>query len=97
MITHNHPPPHTQAFLAIEDIGDTLESVEALISKHENFEKSLSAQEEKFKALDEMASSMVVAEHYATMEAHAKREEVRGRMVSKHIPHYPYPTHVFVS
>ena len=25
---------------------------------------------------------MVVAEHYATMEAHAKREEVRGRMVS---------------
>ena len=39
-----------QSFLANEDIGDSLESVEALITKHENFEKTLAAQEEKFKA-----------------------------------------------
>ena len=41
---------HTfQSFLANEDIGDSLEGVEALITKHENFEKTLAAQEEKFK------------------------------------------------
>lgn len=38
-----------QSFLAIEDVGDSLDSVEALIKKHENFEKSLAAQEEKSK------------------------------------------------
>ena len=30
-----------------EDLGDSLDSVEALIKKHEDFEKSLAAQEEK--------------------------------------------------
>ena len=35
-----------QAFLN-EDLGDSLDSVEALLKKHEDFEKSLSAQEEK--------------------------------------------------
>lgn len=39
-----------QSFLANEDIGDSLEGVEVLITKHENFEKTLAAQEEKFKA-----------------------------------------------
>ncbi len=38
-----------QAFLAVEDIGDSLDVVEALTTKHNNFEKSLVAQEEKFK------------------------------------------------
>lgn len=49
--THTHSMLHThmQSFLAIEDIGDSLDSVEALITKHKNFEKSLVAQEEKFK------------------------------------------------
>ena len=30
-----------------EDLGDSLDRVEALLKKHEDFEKSLSAQEEK--------------------------------------------------
>ena len=38
-----------QAFLANKDLGDSLDSVEALIKKHEDFEKSLAAQEEKIK------------------------------------------------
>ena len=38
-----------QAFLSNEDLGDSLDSVEALIKKHEDFEKSLAAQEEKIK------------------------------------------------
>lgn len=39
--------PLLQAFLLNEDLGDSLDSVEALLKKHEDFEKSLSAQEEK--------------------------------------------------
>lgn len=37
----------SKAFLLNEDLGDSLDSVEALLKKHEDFEKSLSAQEEK--------------------------------------------------
>lgn len=66
-----------QTFLATEDIGDSLETVEALITKHENFDKSLAAQEEKFKALDEMATGMIKSGNYAAQEVHARREEVR--------------------
>lgn len=38
-----------QGFLAAEEEGDSLDAVEALMKKHDNFEKSLEAQEEKFK------------------------------------------------
>lgn len=38
-----------QGFLAAEEEGDSLDAVEALLKKHDNFEKSLEAQEEKFK------------------------------------------------
>lgn len=38
-----------KAFLTTEDEGDSLEVVEGLIKKQESFEKSLAAQEEKFK------------------------------------------------
>ncbi len=41
-----------EAFLSNEDLGDSLDSVEALIKKHEDFEKSLAAQEEEIKALE---------------------------------------------
>ena len=34
-----------------EDLGDSLDSVEALSKKHDDFEKSLVAQEEKIKVL----------------------------------------------
>lgn len=32
-----------------EDIGDTLDAVEALVKRHSDFEKSLVSQDEKFK------------------------------------------------
>lgn len=35
--------------MAAEEEGDSLDAVEALLKKHDNFEKSLEAQEEKFK------------------------------------------------
>ena len=39
-----------QTFLASDELGDSLNGVEALIKKHEDFEKTLVAWEEKFKA-----------------------------------------------
>jgi len=56
-----------EAFLSNEDLGDSLDSVEALIKKHEDFEKSLAAQEEKIKALDEFASKLIEGQHYAAI------------------------------
>ena len=65
-----------EAFLANEDMGDSLDSVEALIKKHEDFEKSLAAQEEKIKALDEFASKLIENEHYAADDVAARRDAV---------------------
>merc|ERR1711997_1037168 len=54
-----------EAFLINQDLGDSLDSVEALIKKHEDFEKSLAAQEEKIRALNELASKLIEGQHYA--------------------------------
>ncbi|XP_066141929.1 spectrin alpha chain isoform X1 [Euwallacea fornicatus] len=62
-----------EAFLANEDLGDSLDSVEALIKKHEDFEKSLAAQEEKIKALDEFATKLIHGEHYAADDVAQRR------------------------
>ncbi|EEB17271.1 Spectrin alpha chain, putative [Pediculus humanus corporis] len=62
-----------EAFLANEDLGDSLDSVEALIKKHEDFEKSLTAQEEKIKALDEFATKLIEGQHYAADDVAQRR------------------------
>ena len=46
---HLNTHTHIQGFLAAEEDGDSLDTVEALMKKHDNFEKTLEAQEEKFK------------------------------------------------
>ena len=68
-----------QAFLANEDLGDSLDSVEALFKKHDDFEKSLAAQEEKIKALDEFATKLIENEHYAADDVASRRDQVRDR------------------
>ncbi|KAL5013103.1 hypothetical protein ScPMuIL_011654 [Solemya velum] len=68
-----------EAFLANEDLGDSLDSVEALIKKHEDFEKSLAAQEEKIKALDDFATRLIETEHYAHDDVAARRDQLLTR------------------
>ncbi|XP_021964674.1 spectrin alpha chain isoform X2 [Folsomia candida] len=63
-----------EAFLENQDLGDSLDSVEALIKKHEDFEKSLAAQEEKIKALDEFASKLIEGQHYAAEDVSERRQ-----------------------
>merc|ERR1711981_143667 len=62
-----------EAFLDNQDLGDSLDSVEAMMKKHEDFEKSLAAQEEKVKALDEFASKLIEGHHYAADDVAQKR------------------------
>ena len=65
-----------QAFLSNDDLGDSLDSVEALIKKHEDFEKSLAAQEEKIKALNEFATKLIEGQHYAAEDVTQRRDAV---------------------
>ena len=60
-------------------MGDSLDAVEALIKKHEDFEKSLVAQEEKVKAVDEVATRLLQASHYAAEDIDTRRKEVREK------------------
>lgn len=62
--------------MANDDLGDSLDSVEALIKKHEDFEKSLAAQEEKIKALDEFATKLIEGQHYAADDVAQRRSMV---------------------
>lgn len=68
-----------EAFLANEDLGDSLDSVEALIKKHEDFEKSLAAQEEKIKALDIFATKLIDGQHYAADDVTQRRAMLLAR------------------
>ncbi|GFO16769.1 spectrin alpha chain [Plakobranchus ocellatus] len=68
-----------EAFLVNDDLGDSLDSVEALIKKHSDFEKSLAAQEEKIKDLDEFASKLIDSEHYAADDVAARRDQLLAR------------------
>lgn len=68
-----------EAFLSNEDLGDSLDSVEALIKKHEDFEKSLAAQEEKIKALDEFATKLIEGQHYAADDVAQRRDMLLKR------------------
>jgi len=75
-----------ESFLSNEDLGDSLDSVEALIKKHEDFEKSLAAQEEKIKALDEFASKLIEGQHYAAEDVDQRRAlllDRRGALLEK--------------
>ncbi|XP_073456177.1 spectrin alpha chain, non-erythrocytic 1 [Aquarana catesbeiana] len=73
-----------EAFLLNEDLGDSLDSVEALLKKHEDFEKSLSAQEEKITALDEFATKLIQNKHYAMDDVATRRDALLSRRNTLH-------------
>jgi spectrin alpha len=68
-----------EAFLQNDDLGDSLDAVESLLKKHEDFEKSLAAQEEKIHALDEFATKLIEGGHYAAGDVAARREKLLAR------------------
>ncbi|KAL7672463.1 hypothetical protein ACOME3_007347 [Neoechinorhynchus agilis] len=66
-----------QVYLLDGDVGDSYDDVEALLRKHDDFEKSLAAHEEKAKALDEFANCLLESQSYNNDEIRQKRDEMR--------------------
>lgn len=68
-----------EAFLQNDDVGDTLDGVDALKRKHDDFEKSIEAQEEKIKALDQSAAKLISEDHYDSSNITSRRDGVLAR------------------
>ena len=68
-----------EAFLANEDLGDSLGAVDELLKKHASFEKTLSAQEEKISTLEQLAQALLAQDHYAAKEIRARCDKVLER------------------
>ncbi|KAK3092932.1 hypothetical protein FSP39_009051 [Pinctada imbricata] len=68
-----------EAFLANEDLGNNLYSVEALQKKHDSFTKTTRAQLERIEDLKQFANDLTSQEHYATDEINSRCEEVVKR------------------
>lgn len=68
-----------ETFLLNNDLGDSLDSVEALIKKHEDFEKSLATQSETVKNLDNFATRLINGQHYAKDDIEKRRQALLKR------------------
>jgi len=68
-----------EAFLANEDAGNSLSSVDALLKDHEGFEKTLEAQEEKITTLEQLAQALLAQDHYASQEIKTRCQGVLDR------------------
>ncbi|KAI4458382.1 troponin [Holotrichia oblita] len=68
-----------EAFLAAEEVDSKGDNVEALIKKHEDFDKAINAHEEKIAALQSLADQLINNEHYASSQIDDKRNQVLDR------------------
>nr|CAD7572393.1 unnamed protein product [Timema californicum] len=71
-----------EVFLANSELGGSLDDVEALLKRHEDFENTLYAQDERLKAFSEMADKLIVAGHYDSKYGHIiddRRQQVLAR------------------
>ncbi len=70
-----------EAFLAADDTdgGEGGENVEAMIKKHEDFDKAISNQEEKIESLSTYADQLVASDHYGKDDIDSKKKEVLSR------------------
>ena len=73
-ITNSH-----QTFLEFDDLGTTLDDVEALIKRHENFIATLLAQDERLHLFNEMAEKLISANHYELKLIDGRRKQVIER------------------
>ncbi|RNA32314.1 spectrin alpha non-erythrocytic 1 [Brachionus plicatilis] len=68
-----------ESFLANEQLGDSLDDAEALLKKHDDFEKSLAAQEEKARQLEETAERLVAARTLNWSDVDATKSRLKER------------------
>ena len=62
-----------------DNVQDNLDSVGALIKKHEDFEKTLDTQEEKIHALDQFAQKLMTDGHYDSVAIASRKNTVLAR------------------
>lgn len=60
-------------------MGDSLDAVDALIRKQDDFAKSFAAQEDKIKDLNETATKLIGNEHYASDDIEKRKNDVNNR------------------
>merc|ERR1712226_477417 len=69
-----------ETFLQADDEGDSKEdNVEAMIKKHEDFDKAIGNQEEKIESLQTYADQLIQSEHYAAADIQQKKKDVLER------------------
>ncbi|KAK2710872.1 hypothetical protein QYM36_012149, partial [Artemia franciscana] len=68
-----------EALLEFSDLGNSLDEVEALIKRHDDFESILTAQDEKIKAFSEKATKLIKADHFESNYVKSRRDEVINR------------------
>nr|CAB3266545.1 spectrin alpha chain, non-erythrocytic 1 [Phallusia mammillata] len=68
-----------EVLIAQDDLGDSLDSVQTLIRKHEDFSKSAAAQEEKINSVDEVATKLIGRGHYASEDIGTRRDKLLKR------------------
>ena len=70
-----------EAFLAADDVdgGGEGDNVEAMIKKHEDFDKAIANQEEKIESLVTYADQLSASDHYAQADIGDKKKEVLAR------------------
>lgn len=68
-----------EAALQSSELGDSLDSVEALLKRHDECEKALAAQEDKTRAMADTAAALVAAGHAEARLIRARRDSVVTR------------------
>ncbi|XP_052120778.1 spectrin beta chain, non-erythrocytic 1 isoform X4 [Frankliniella occidentalis] len=68
-----------EAFLEFTDLGGSLDDVEALLKRHEDFENMLNAQDERSKIFSEMADKLIAAGHYDSKGIDDRRMQILAR------------------
>ena len=63
-------------FLDFDDLGTTLDDVESLLKRHDNFMATMTAQEDRMSTFNEMAKKLLDAGHYASTSIEEKRKQV---------------------
>jgi len=65
-----------QTFLDFNDLGKSLDQVEGLIKRHNDFENTLVAQDERLKAFSESASKLIDSKHFDSKNIDERRNHV---------------------
>ncbi|CAB0012674.1 unnamed protein product [Nesidiocoris tenuis] len=65
-----------EAFLEFTDLGGSVDDVQALLKRHDDFENSLYAQDDRLKQFSDIADKLITARHYDADYIDSRRNQV---------------------